>query len=314
MTTQHFLQRLAHSGSLTFSRQTWANLRTSKPYVLDIQKLMRLRGYHEPLNRQEMIAIYQPLTELLHAAYQQARYNPTTPYIIGIVGSVAVGKSTLARVLQYLLTHHPVGKKVDLVTTDGFLHTNETLLKRGLMYRKGFPESYDLPRLIRFLEALKAGASHLCIPTYSHHHYDIIPDQYQTIQNPDILILEGLNLLQKKTYAPSQKQIFVSDFLDLSIYLDADIEWIKTWYIDRFLNFRERARDDQTAFFHQFTTLNDGQARDFADYIWETINAKNLKENIQPYRTQANVRIDKGKDHLVEQVHCRTFALSDSQR
>jgi type I pantothenate kinase len=228
------------------------------------------------------------------------------PYIIGVAGSVAVGKSTISRVLQALLMRWPHHPRVDLVTTDGFLFSNATLEARGLMSRKGFPESYDVRRLLRFLADLKAGDPEVHAPRYSHLTYDILPDDEIIVRQPDIVIVEGLNVLQPPTMrAGAREHLVVSDYFDFSIYVDADEEHIRSWYIERFLTLRETAFQDERSFFHHFTVYSEEDCRVIAKSIWEEINGVNLRENIAPTRGRANLVLEKGPDHLVQRVRLR---------
>jgi type I pantothenate kinase len=229
-----------------------------------------------------------------------------TPFIIGIAGSVSVGKSTTARVLKELLGRWPNSPKVDLVTTDGFLYPNAILRERSAMDRKGFPESYDVGGLLRFLSGVKSGRPDVQAPVYSHLTYDVIPDEFITIDRPDILIFEGINVLQPGELPKDGKIVpFLSDFFDFSIYVDADEELIRKWYIDRFMKLRETAFRDPESFFHKFSKLSEPSAKAVATEIWESINLKNLRENILPTRPRADLILRKGADHLVDQVALR---------
>jgi type I pantothenate kinase len=266
----------------------------------------------------EVEEIYLPLSRLLnlYVAATQQLYTVTTkflghpepkvPYIIGVAGSVAVGKSTTSRILQTLLSRWQDHPRVALITTDGFLHSNAVLEQRGLTDRKGFPESYDLPTLVNFLADLKAGKQELQVPVYSHHDYDIVPGEFETLQQPDIVIIEGLNVLQiprKKTL--QQPQWFVADFFDFTIYVDAATDVIKQWYIDRFMLFRDKARHDPAAYFHRFAQWDEQRALHFAAEIWTDINERNLIENILPFKQRARLVLEKGQDHAIEQVLLR---------
>jgi type I pantothenate kinase len=265
----------------------------------------------------EVAEVYLPLSRLLnlHVAAAMDLFRATdaflgrpaakVPYVIGIAGSVAVGKSTTARILQALLMRWPDHPRVDLVTTDGFLHPNAVLDARGIMNRKGFPESYDVAALVRFLSDLKSGAHQVRAPVYSHLVYDIVPDEFAVIEQPDILILEGLNVLQTPPADGHLPPVFVSDFFDFSIYVDAAEDDITQWYVERFLALRETAFQDPTSFFHRFAGFSDDEAVAMAKGIWEEINGRNLAENIAPTRERARLILEKGPDHAVERVRLR---------
>ncbi len=307
----------ASSPYVEFTRAEWRRRRNSTPLTLSAEDLERVRGVNDPISLGEVEEIYLPLSRLLslHVAAVQELHattgtfldlrTPKVPYIIGIAGSVAVGKSTFARLLQTLLKRWPSHPQVDLVTTDGFLYPNEQLRSRGLMERKGFPESYDLRRLVRFLADLKSGKAAVRAPVYSHLTYDIVRGKYITVSRPDILILEGLGVLHTGTAAPKGPQVFVSDFFDFSIYLDADERLIRRWFIERFLTFRETAFRDPTSFFRKFAELKVADAKRMASQVWSNINGRNLKENILPTRNRANLILEKGADHRVERVLMR---------
>lgn len=302
----------------TFSRAAWAALREDAPMTLTVEEVTRLRSLHDRLDITEVQDIYLALSRLLSlyvAATQrlfraQERFLGTEdvkmPFIIGVAGSVAVGKSTTARVLQALLARWPNVPKVELITTDGFLFPNAVLEREGLMEKKGFPESYDLPALLRFLTDVKAGRRPVRAPIYSHLVYDITPNQWIEVDRPDILIVEGLNVLQTGRLPKDGKAIpFVSDFFDFSVYLDADDEVLKSWYVDRFLTLRSTAFRDPKSYFHRYSNLSDQEAVTTASSIWERINLVNLHENIVPTRQRADLILKKSASHQVEEVSLR---------
>jgi type I pantothenate kinase len=298
---------------LTFDRDAWSVLRAATPMTLREPDLERLRGINESIDLDEVAAIYLPLSRLLNlyvAATQDLHkvtatflgtIAPKVPYVIGVAGSVAVGKSTFARILQALLSRWPDHPKVDLVTTDGFLHPNKVLEERGIMNRKGFPESYDTRRLLSFLRSLKSGVESVDAPVYSHIVYDIIEGEQVTVERPDILILEGLNVLQV-AYGAGSPTEFVSDYFDFSIYLDADETDIEQWYVDRFQALRETVFRDERSFFRHFANLDDEQAIEVARGIWEEINGRNLRENIAPTRDRASLILRKSGDHRINEI------------
>lgn len=308
---------------LDFERDAWARLRAATPLTLSQDDLDELRGINERVSLAEVEAVYLPLSRLLnlHVAATQTLHKATdtflgslprpAPYVIGVAGSVAVGKSTFARILQALLSRWPDHPRVDLVTTDGFLLTNRDLEARGLLARKGFPESYDVRRLIEFVGGVKAGEGAVHAPVYSHQAYDIVPGDFQVVDRPDIVILEGLNVLQAgdgarlPAEARARARVFVSDFFDFSIYLDADEAHIERWYVERFLTLRETVFQDPRSYFHRYASLTDAEAVATAHDIWRAINGVNLRENISPTRERARLVLEKGVDHTVRRVRLR---------
>ncbi len=301
-----------------FTREEWASLRADTPLTLGESDLARLRSLNDPISIDEVVSIYLPLSRLLnlYVAATQRLYTATrtflgtsdgkTPYIIGIGGSVAVGKSTTARVLRALLQRWPDTPKVELVTTDGFLFPNAVLQQGGLMERKGFPESYDLPALLAFLSDIKAGSPRVTAPLYSHLVYDIVPTERVTIDAPDILIVEGLNVLQAPRLPRDGKAVpFVSDFFDFSIYIDAEERDIHRWYVARFERLRATAFRDPSSYFHRYAMIPEEEALAIAERLWSRINLVNLKDNILPTRPRADLILSKGAHHLVEQVALR---------
>jgi type I pantothenate kinase len=298
----------------TIGRDDWAALRAATPMTLREADLEKLRGINERIDLDEVTAIYLPLSRLLNlyvsASQDLARVSstflgtiaPRVPYVIGVAGSVAVGKSTFARILQALLARWPDHPRVDLVTTDGFLHPNQVLLERGLMQRKGFPESYDTRRLVAFLRDVKSGSPDVRAPVYSHVVYDIVPDEEIVVRRPDIVILEGLNVLQVGSTTGGAGSEFVSDYFDFSIYLDADEADIRSWYVERFLTLRKTVFQDPRSYFRHFADLSEDDAVATAEGIWEQINGLNLRENIAPTRERASLILRKEADHRVSEV------------
>jgi type I pantothenate kinase len=301
-----------------FSRDEWAQLRADTPLTLTIEDLKKLESNHDPISIEEVIAIYLPLSRLLalYVAATQGLFKATqrflgavdgkVPYIIGVAGSVAVGKSTTSRVLKALLSRWPNTPKVELVTTDGFLHPNAALLRDNLMERKGFPESYDGSAIIRFLSDVKAGKRNVEAPVYSHLVYDVVPGEFVTIDRPDILIVEGLNVLLPNRLSREDKEIpFVSDFFDFSVFLHADESLLEKWYVQRFMRLRGTAFRDARSYFHKFADLDDQTAIELARSIWRRINQVNLHENILPTRPRASLVLTKGASHRIEEVALR---------
>lgn len=301
----------------TFTRSEWALLRANTPLTLAQDDLVSLRGLNESVSLEEIAEVYLPLSRLLNLHVRAARnLNSVTDtfvgrpivghtYVIAVAGSVAVGKSTFARILQALLARWPDHPAVDLVTTDGFLHPLRELEERQLMRRKGFPESYDLKRMVQFLADIKAGHAEVQAPVYSHQAYDILADQRQVVRRPDVLIFEGLNVLQASQPDRRSPSVILSDFFDFSIYLDAEISDIETWYIERFLLLQRTAFQKPTSYFHYYKDLTPDEAREAGRRIWSEINEVNLRENILPTRERANVVLRKAADHSIAQVSLR---------
>jgi type I pantothenate kinase len=311
-------EQVAISRFVEFTRAEWARLRDATPLPLSEAQLRGLLGVNERMSLDEVTDIYLPLSRLLNlyvAATQKLHEAtatfvgssaPRVPYVIGVAGSVAVGKSATSRVLQALLARWPSHPRVDLVTTDGFLLPRHELESRGLMERKGFPESYDLRRLVRFMAELKAGAPEVAAPVYSHLVYDVVSAESQIVRQPDVVIVEGLNVLQTGSRrAGKPLPLFVSDFFDFSIYVDANEADIEQWYIERFLALRDTVFRNPSSYFHRYAALTLDEAMATARTIWQTINLVNLRQNVLPTRERAHLILEKGRDHAVRRVKLR---------
>lgn len=302
---------------LSFTHEEWGRLRAATPLTLTEAELARLRGLNDKVSLAEVEEIYLPLSRLLnlyvvatqglHAASATFLGNLTAkvPFVIGIGGSVAVGKSTTARLLRALLAQWPNHPKVDLITTDGFLYPNRVLEERGILNRKGFPESYDQRALLRFMADLKAGQPEVQAPVYSHVIYDIVPDETLVVRRPDIVIVEGLNVLQTGDGHPDRLRTFVSDFFDFGIYVDAAEPDVEQWFLARFLTLRDTVFKDPHSYFHKFAALTEAEAVAMASNVWREINGRNLRENILPTRERATLILEKGPDHRVRSVRLR---------
>lgn len=303
---------------LKFNRTQWAALRDSVPLTLSEEEIVKLKGINEDLSLEEVAQIYLPLSRLLNFYFSSNLRRQAVleqflgtdgqkiPYVIGIAGSVAVGKSTTARLLQALLSRWPEHRSVELITTDGFLLPNRVLNERGLMKKKGFPQSYDIHSLVKFVSDVKSGAKHVTAPVYSHLIYDVVPEDNMVIEQPDILILEGLNVLQSgMDYPHDPHRVFVSDFVDFSIYVDAPEILLQSWYINRFLKFRQGAFSNPDSYFHNYSNLPELEAINVATELWNEINGLNLQQNILPTRERASLIMTKSANHAVDSVLLR---------
>ncbi|CAN5354032.1 type I pantothenate kinase [soil metagenome] len=303
---------------VSFDRESWRALAASTPLPLAAEEINRLRGLGDTVDTDEVATVYLPLSRLLNlyvATVQelwsaQSRFlgsgEAKVPFVIAVAGSVAVGKSTTARILQALLSRWPDHPKVELITTDGFLYSNHELGERGMLHRKGFPETYDRRRLVRFLAEVKSGAASVVAPVYSHLIYDVVQGAATPIESPDILILEGLNVLQSGARADGHVPgIFLSDFFDFSVFVDAAENDIRRWYVERFLALRSTAFQDEKSYFHRYARLNEAEAMATAETIWAGINAPNLVQNIVPTRSRAKLILHKAADHSVRKVQLR---------
>lgn len=301
-----------------FNRGEWAKLRADTPLTLTNEDIAKLQSLNDPISMEDVVEIYLPLSRLLslYVAATQGLFKATqrflnagdakVPYIIGLAGSVSAGKSTTARILTALLSRWSHTPHVQLITTDGFLLSNKQLENAGLMERKGFPESYETGALVQFLARVKAGERNVCAPVYSHLIYDVVPDGKIIVDQPDILIVEGLNVLQPpRALKDGASTAFVSDFFDFSIYLDARENVLRNWYVERFMRLRSTAFLDPKSYFHRFSKVNDEEAVNLANGLWQRINLLNLRENIVPTRPRAGLILRKGADHSIEEVALR---------
>ena len=303
----------------SFTRDEWRKLEEHPMFPISDIDLTKLKGLNEPLTLEELEEVYIPMIRLLqiHITHYRRLHNERDeffnnsshriPYIIGIAGSVAAGKSTTARVLQKLLSLTPEKLNVELVTTDGFLYSNDELTKRGIFNKKGFPESYDAKKIIAFLSAAKSGRQTLTAPVYSHLYYDILPNEIQEISYPDILIVEGVNVLQvpRNSESKRKKRVFVSDFFDFSIFVDASHKDLRQWFLERFKTLKQTAFLNSESYFHQYAEMPEKQSMEFANMVWDTINLPNLEQNILPTRFRADLILEKGECHFVRGVRIR---------
>lgn len=308
---------VTYSPFRAFTREEWRLLEEHPMFPITGIDLTRLQALNEPLTTEEVEDIYIPMVRLLqihlthyrrlHDERDQFFRNASKPipYIIGVAGSVAAGKSTTARVLQKLLSMTPGQPRVELVTTDGFLYPNQELERRGILNKKGFPESYDAKQLLSFLANVKSGRETLEVPVYSHLYYDVIPDKIQVIQRPDILIVEGINVLQVTLNKKARRRVFVSDFFDFSIYVDANERNLREWYLERFKKLQKTAFQDPDSYFHQYASYSEKELMVFGNQVWDEINLPNLIQNILPTRFRADLILEKGACHFVRGVRIR---------
>ena len=303
---------------VTLQRRAWAELSDATEIDLDEETLARLRGIGDPTSALDIEEVYRPLCQLLHLymvntgrlyAQNSSFLNldvRRTPFVIGVAGSVAVGKSTVSRVLQELLSRAPGNPKVDLITTDGFLYPNAELQRRGLLDRKGFPESYNRRALLQFVMDVKSGEPKVLAPVYSHMVYDIVADEHIEVESPDILIIEGLNVLQPaRVEADGRSGLAVSDFFDFSVFVDAEEGHIKQWFLNRFMELRRTAFTDERSYFRLYSELSDQEALALGSQVWDTINGPNLRQNVAPTRERATEILVKGEDHMVDSIRIR---------